>query len=155
MCPWVGSHAPSFGRQLWGLRSRMEYLSPQGVLLPRVYGTIASLLWLVLRGHAAWQATPSWAVCRRSWHRLLPWLRVMFAMVHDSACPGSDQWPCLTAAATGAVGRLGLLSASDPWGVVRCALSLCHPRPGPLCACSQVRAPFLFRARCPRPLGAC
>ena len=47
MCPWVGPHAPSFGRQLWGLSSRVEYLScnamqcngmqcnaPQGMLLP-------------------------------------------------------------------------------------------------------------------------
>ena len=31
MCPWVGPHAPSFGRQLWGLLSCVEYLSPQGV----------------------------------------------------------------------------------------------------------------------------
>ena len=30
MCPWVGPHAPSFGRLLWGLPSRVEYLSPQG-----------------------------------------------------------------------------------------------------------------------------
>ena len=37
MCPWVGPHAPSFGRQLWGLPSRVGYLSPQGVLLPLVY----------------------------------------------------------------------------------------------------------------------
>ena len=29
MCSWVGPHAPSCGRQLWGLPSRMEYLSPQ------------------------------------------------------------------------------------------------------------------------------
>ena len=58
MCPWVRPHAPSFGRQLWGLPSRVEYLSPQGVLLPLVYGTTASLLWLELRGHSAWQATP-------------------------------------------------------------------------------------------------
>ena len=41
MCPWVGPRAPSFGRQLWGLPSRVEYLSPQGVLLPLVYGTTA------------------------------------------------------------------------------------------------------------------
>ena len=27
--------------------------------------------------------------------------------------------------------------------------------PGPLDACSPVRAPFVFRARCPWPLGAC
>ena len=62
MCPWVGPHAPSFGRQLWVLPSRVEYLSPQGVLLPLVYGTTASLLWLELRGHSAWQGTPSWTV---------------------------------------------------------------------------------------------
>ena len=50
MCPWVGPHAPSFGRQLSGLPSCVEYLSPQGVLLPLVYGTTASPLWLELRG---------------------------------------------------------------------------------------------------------
>ena len=93
MCPWVGSHAPSCGRQLWGLPSRMEYLSPQGVLLARVYGTTASPLWLQLRGPAAWQASPSQAVCRHACHQLLPWLRGTFAMVPDAAWPGSDQWP--------------------------------------------------------------
>ena len=45
MCSWVGQHAPSFERQLWGLPSRVEYHSPQGVFIPQVYGTIASLLW--------------------------------------------------------------------------------------------------------------
>ena len=40
----------------------MEYLSQQGVLLPRVYGTIASPLWFELRGPFDWQATPYW-VC--------------------------------------------------------------------------------------------
>ena len=59
MCPWVGPHAPSFGRQLWVLPSRVEYLSPLGVLLPLVYGTTASLFWLELRGLSAWQATLS------------------------------------------------------------------------------------------------
>ena len=54
MCPWVGPHAPFFGRQLWGLPSSVQYLSPQGVLLPLVYGTTASALWLELRGHSAW-----------------------------------------------------------------------------------------------------
>ena len=39
MCPWVGPHVPSFARQLLVLLSRVEYLSPQGVLLPLVYGT--------------------------------------------------------------------------------------------------------------------
>ena len=61
----------------------MEYLSPQGVLLPLVYGTTASPLWLELRGHSAWQVTPSWTVYRLACHRLLPWLRVTFAMVPD------------------------------------------------------------------------
>ena len=69
MCPWVGPHAPSFGRQLWGLPSRVEYLSPQGVLLPLVYSTTASPLWLELRGLSAWQATPSWTVYRPACHR--------------------------------------------------------------------------------------
>ena len=62
MCPWVGPHAPSFGRQLWGLPGRVEYLSPQGVLLPLIYGTTASPLWPELRGRSAGQATPSWTV---------------------------------------------------------------------------------------------
>ena len=38
MCPWVGPHVPPLGRQLWGLPSHVDYLSPQGVLLPLVYG---------------------------------------------------------------------------------------------------------------------
>ena len=66
MCPWVRSHAPSCGQQLRGLPSRVQYISPQGVLLPRVYCTIASPLWLEFRGPAAWQAAPSWAVCRHA-----------------------------------------------------------------------------------------
>ena len=72
MCPWVGPHAPSVGRQLCGLPSRVEYLSPQGVLLPLVYGMTASPLWFELRGHSAWQATPSWTVYRLACQRLLP-----------------------------------------------------------------------------------
>ena len=141
MCPWVGPHAPTFGRQLWGLPSRVEYLSPQGVLLPPVYRTTASPLWLELRGHSAWQGTPSWTVYRLACHRLLPWLRVTFAMVRDAAWPGSDQWPWSTAPATGPVGRLGRPSASDPWGVGS-FLSLGRPTcvqcPGPLGFCSPV-----------------
>ena len=149
MCPWVGPHAPSFGRQLWGLPSRVEYLSPQGVLLPLVYGMTASPLWLELRGHSAWQVTPSWTVYRLACHRLLPWPRVTFAMVPDAAWPGSDQWPWNTAPATGPVGRLGRPSASDPWGVGS-FLSLSRPTcvqcPGPLGSCSAV---------CPRGLLCC
>ena len=142
ICPWVGSHAPSFGRQLWGLPSRVGYLPPQGVLLPLVYGTTASPLWLELRGHSAWQATPSWTVYRLACHRLLPWLRVTFAMVPDAAWSGSDQWPWSTAPATGPVGRLGRPSVSDPWGVGS-FLSLGRPTcvqcPGPLGSRSPVR----------------
>ena len=41
MCPWVGPHAPSFGRQLWGLPSHVECLSPQGVLVPLFYSKTA------------------------------------------------------------------------------------------------------------------
>ena len=149
MCPWVGPHAPSFGRQLWGLPSRVEYLSPQGVLLPLVYGTTASPLWLELRGHSAWQATPSWTVYRLACHRLLPWLRVTFAMVSDAAWPGSDQSPWSTAPATGQVGRLGRPSVSDPW-CVGSFLSLGRPTcvrcPGPLGSCSPVRP--LGASRC-------
>ena len=52
-------------------------------------------------------------------------------MVPDAAWPGSDQWPWGTAPATGPTCRLGRPSASDPGGVVLCALSLCCPR----CVC--------------------
>ena len=145
MCPWVGPHAPSFGRQLGGLPSRVEYLSPQGVLLPLVYGTTASPLWLELRGHSAWQATPSWTVYRLACHRLLPRLRVTFAMVPDAAWSGSDQWPWSTAPATGPVGRLGRPSVSDPWGVGS-FLSLGRP------TCVQCSGPLGSRSPV-RPLG--
>ena len=117
MCPWVEPHAPSFGRQLWGLPSRVEYLSPQGVLLPLVYCTTASPLWLEFRGRSAWQATPSWTVYRLACQRLLPWLRVTFAMVPDAAWPGPDQWTWGTTPAAGPVSRPGQPAASDPWGV--------------------------------------
>ena len=127
----------------------MEYLSPQGVLLPLVYSTTASPLWLELRGHSAWQATPPWTVYRLACHRLLPWLRVTFAMVPDAAWPGSDQRPWSTAPATGPVGWLGRPSASDPWGVGS-FLSLGRPTcvqcPWPLGSCSPV---------CPRRLLCC
>ena len=127
MCPWVGPHAPAFGQQLWGLPSRVEYLSPQGVLLPLVYGTTASPLWLELRGLSAWQATPSWTMHQLPCQRFLPWLRVTFALVPDAAWPGSGQWPWGTVPAAGPVGRLGRPSASDPWGVVCGVLGLLAP----------------------------
>ena len=151
MCPWVGPHAPSFGRQQWGLPSRVEYLSPQGVLLPLVYGKTASLLWLELRGRSAWQATPSWTVYRLACHQLLPWLRVTFAMVPDAAWPGSDQWPWSTASAAGAVGRLGRPSVSGPWGVgsfLSLGRHTCMRCPGPLGSCSPVCPLGVLRCVC-------
>ena len=49
MCPWVGLHAPSFGRQLWVLPRCVEYLSPQGVLLTLVNGVGVVLVSRALR----------------------------------------------------------------------------------------------------------
>ena len=175
---------PSFGRQLWGLLSRVKYLSPQRVLLPLVYGTTASPLWLELRGHSAWQATPTWTVYRLACQRLLPWLLVTFAMVPDAAWPGSDRWPWSTAPAPGPVCRPGRPSASYPWGVGS-FLSLGRPTcarvqgvPGllaPVHRCARVvccvvsavswatwllftGAPArcdVLRVRCSGPLGSC
>ena len=141
MCPWVGPHAPSFGRQLWGLPSRVEYLSPQGVLLLLVYGTTASPLWFELRGHSAWQATPSWTVYRLACHRLLPWLRLTFAMVPDAYWPGSDEWPWSTAPAPGSLRQPGRPGVSNPWGVgsfLSLVRPMCARCPGPLGSCSPV-----------------
>ena len=151
MCPWVGPHAPFFGRQLWGLPSRVEYLSPQGVLLPLVYGTTASPLWLELRGHSAWQVTPSWTVQRLACYRLLSWLRVTFGIVPDAAWRGSEQWAWSTALATRPVGWLSRPSISDPQGVGS-FLSLGRPTcvrcPGPLGSCSPVRPLGALRCIC-------
>ena len=141
MCPWVGPHAPSFRRQLWGLPSRVEYLSPQGVSLPLVYCTTASVLWFELGGHSAWQATPSWTVYRLACHWLLPWLQVTFAMVPDAAWLGSDQWPWSTAPAPGPMGRPGRPGVSNPWGVgsfLSLGCSMCARCPGPLGCCSPL-----------------
>ena len=162
MCPWVGPHAPSFWRQLWGLPSRAEYLSPQGVLLPLVYGMTASPLRLELRGLSAGQATPSWTVYRLTCQRLLPWLRVTFAMVPDAAWPGSEQRPLGTAPAAGPVGRLGRPSAPDPW-VVGSFLSLGCPTCARVCGVLGHLAPvhrcarwvLCLCVRCPGPLGSC
>ena len=70
-------------------------------------------------------------------------------MVPDAALPGSDQWPWSTNPATGPAGQLGLPSASDPGGVVRCALSLCRPRCVRVCGVLGHLAPV---HRCARPL---
>ena len=147
MCSWVGPHAPSFWRQLWGLHSRVEYLSPLGILLPLVYGKTASPLWLELRGPAAWQTTLSRTVYRLACHRLLPWLRVTFAMVPDTAWRGLDQQLWGTAPAAGLVGWLGRPSAPDPWRVVCCCPFLGRPRHARVCA---VLGPLAPVHRCAR-----
>ena len=149
MYPWVGSHAPSCGRQLCGAAQQWEYLSLLGAFLPRIYETLASYLWVELRGPAAWQGTPSCAVWQLTCHGLLPWLQLTFAMVPDAPRPGPDQWPWSAAPATGPAGQLGRPSVSDPWGGVSCALSLCCP--GCVRACSvQGLSPLVHR--CARPL---
>ena len=51
--------SPPLGSSSGGLPTSVEYLSQQGALLPLVYGTMASPLWLELRDSAASQATPS------------------------------------------------------------------------------------------------
>ena len=141
MCPWVGPHAPSFGRQLWELPSRVELLSPQGVLLPLVYGTTASPLWLELRGRSAGQATALLDCVPAGLSPVASMAPGDVCHGPDAGWPGSDQWPWSTAPATGPVGRLGRPSVSDPWGVGS-FLSLGRPTclrcPGPLGSCSLV-----------------
>ena len=159
----------------------MEYLSPQGVLLPLVYGATASPLWFELPSHSAWQATPSWTVYQLACHRLPPLLRVTFAMVPDAAWPGSDQWPWSTAPAPGPVGwrvapvcpTHGVLVLSCPSAALRVRGVLGHMAPVHRCprsvwcvACAASWAPWLpftgvpaecvvLRVRCPGPLSSC
>ena len=85
--------SPRSSGSLGGLPSWLEYLSLQGVLRPRVYDTTVSPLWLEMQSRAAWQATPSWTLCRLACHWLLPWQRVAFAMVPDAAWLSFDQQP--------------------------------------------------------------
>ena len=141
-------HLPSAsGCGSGGLPSRWEYRPPQGVLLPRVYGTPTSPLWLELRGLSAWQATPCWAVYRVACQRSLPWLRVTFAMVPEAAWPASDQRPWGTAPAAGPLVRLDRRSAFNPRGVLCCYLYLRHPRCVHLCG---VLSPWALGHRCAR-----
>ena len=145
MYPWVVP--PPLGGSSGGLPSCVEYLSPQEVFFPRVYGTITSPLRLELPGPSAWRATPSGTVYRLACHRLLPWLRVTFAMVPDAAWPGSEHRPGGTARAAGPVGRLGRPSAPDPWGAVCCFPSLSRPRCARVCG---VHGPLVPVHRCAR-----
>ena len=152
MCPWVGPHAPSFGRQLWGLPSRVEYLSPQGVLLPLVYGTTASPLWLGLRGHSAWRATASWTVYRLACHRLLPWPRCSLAGLGPVALEYcSCHWPVGSAGSPQCVRPMGCWFFPVPWPPNVCAVSWAA-----WLLFTGVPARFaVLRLRCPGPLGSC
>ena len=160
MCPWVGPHALSFGRQLWGLPSRVEYLSPQGVLLLLVYGTTASPLWFELRGHSAWQVTP-FLDCVPA--RLSP----VASMAPGDVCHGPR---CSLAG----LGPVALEYRSCHWpggsaGSPQCVRPMGYwffpvPRPPYVCAVSWAAwllftgVPALFavlRLRCPGPLGSC
>ena len=139
MCPWVGPHAPSFERQLWRLPSRLEYLSPQGVLLPLVYGTAASPLWLELRGLSAWQATPSWTAAH---------LSTVASMAPGDVCHG----PRCSLAGLGpaALGYRtccwpGGSAGSPQWARPMGCWFFPVPRPPYVCTC----------VRCPGPLGSC
>ena len=184
MCPWVGPRPPPSGGSsggcsaVWSISHHKRYCSRLSTVRP------SHPCGLSCPGLPAWQATPSWTVYRLACYRLLPWLRVTFAMVPDAAWPGSDQWQWGTAPAAGPVGRLGRPSASDPWGVSS-FLSLGRPTCARVCgvlghlapvhrgvslvscvACAVSLATWLLfpgtpawcvalLVRCPRPLGSC
>ena len=160
MCPWVGPHAPSFGRQLWGLPSRVEYLSPQGVLLPVVYGTTASPLWL---DQWPWSTAPATGPVGR--------------LGRPSA---SDPWGVGSSSSLGrptcvqCPGPLGSCSPVCPRGLLCCVcgvpghLAPVHQCARSVCcvACAVSWATWLpftgapawcvvLRVRCPGPLGSC
>ena len=162
MCQWLGPHALSFGRQLSGLPSRVEYISPQGVLLPLVYGRTASPLWFEVRGHSAWQATPSWTVSAL--------LSPVASLAPGDVCPGprcslaglkpvaleyrSCPWPGGSAGSSRGVQPMGCWFFPVPRPPYVCAVSraswlrftgvlprfvvLCLRCPGPLGSCSPV-----------------
>ena len=129
MCPSVGSHAPSCGRQLWGgcpalwsISHPREYRSPESTVRPSHPGGSKCGALLLRRRPLPWLCAGSPVT------NFFPRLRLTFAMVADAAGPGSDQPPWRTAPANGPAGQLGRPVASDPWGVVSSALSLCCPR---------------------------
>ena len=70
---------------------------------------------------------------------------VTFAMVPDAVWRGSEQRPWGTAPAAGPMVRLGRPSASDPWGVVCCYLSLSRPSSARMCG---VYGPLALVHRC-------
>ena len=164
MCPCVGPHAPSFGRQLWGLPSRMQYLPPQEVLLPRVYSTMS--LTPVARG-----AGPRCLAGDPLLDRVLASLSPVASMAPGDICHGPQcSLAKLRPAALGyrpccwPGGSAGSPQCAPPWG---CGLFSPNPRPPYMRTCvrcprppsaqSQVcaRGVFcVFLVRCPGPLGS-
>ena len=162
MCPWVGPHAPSFGRQLWGLPSRVEYFSPQGVLLPLVYGTTASPLWLELRAALLGRRPLLDCVPAR--------LSTVASMAPGDVCHG----PRCSLARLGPVafGDRPCCSPDGSAGLPQCVRPMgCWflpvPRPPYVCTCVRCPGPLGSRSpvcplgelfcplRCPGPLGSC
>ena len=118
---------PPLGGSSGGLPSRLEYLSPQGVLVPRVYSAIASPLWLELRGLSC-------AVSQATWH--------LFTGVHArcAVCAVSlATWLLFT----GVPGPCVVLCMRCPWPLGSCSPVcplgvLCVRCPWPLGSCSPV-----------------
>ena len=137
---------PALSFSVWGTSHH------KGVLNPRVCSTIASPLWLELRGRSAWEATQSWTGYRLACQRFLQWLWVTFAMVPDAAWLGWEQRPWGTAPGTGPVGQLGRPSASDKWSVVSCFPSLGRPSCARVCG---VLSPLTLVHWCARPMSSC
>ena len=147
MCPWVGSHAPSCGRQLWGLPSRIECPSPQGVLHPRVYGTTASPLWLELQGPRCLAGDSLLGCVPAPLSSVASMAPGDFCHGHRCSLAGlgpvaldyrSCHWPG---------GLAGLPQCVRPWGCRQLrpvpllpSVHVCVRCPGPLAACSPVRA---------------
>ena len=149
MCLWVGSHAPSSGRQLLGAAQPYGVSLTAGVIAPASLrydrpspvSRVAGPSWLAgnpLLGCSRARPLPVFAMALRD-----------FSPVPDAAPLGSDQWPWSTAPATGPAGRLGCPSAWAPWGLVCCAPSLCYRRCVRACG---VRGLLALVHRCARPV---
>ena len=163
---------PPLGGSFGGMPCRFEILTPQRVLLLRVYGTPAVLSISHPKGYGSCESTVRspypcglicgfsllrrrplyWIVYRVACHRLLPWPRLPFAMDCDAAWLGSHHMPWGTAPPAGLVPRIGRPTASDPWCVVCGHMSLGRSRCARVCgfrvcgvhACSLVYAPGII-----------
>ena len=162
MCQWVGSHAPSYGRQLLGAARPCGVSLTTGGIAPASlrYDRLTPVAPVAgprcLAGDPLLGCVPA---------RLSP----VVAMAPGDVCHGprcspaglgpvaleyrSCYWPSWPAGSPRCVRPLGcgLLRPVPllPWVRLRVRC------PGPLGACSPVRAPCVFCVRCPWPLGAC